>query len=410
MEPLIERCCGLDVHQASVVACLLIGGPGQRVHKEIRSFGTMTRDLEELRTWLQESGCTHVAMESTGIYWKPVYALLEDAFELVVGNARHIKNVPGRKTDVKDAEWIAQLLRHGLIRKSYVPPKPLRDLRDLLRYRSKLIESRTAERNRLLRLLETANVKLATVASDAFGVSGMRILRALTGNDSAPEQMADLARGRLRKKIPALTAALRGRVEEHHRFMLRMQLRRLDALEEDLASLDERIDAQLEPYRAVHTNLRQIPGVDWVVAAVILAEIGIDMSAFLSAYHLASWAGVCPGNHESAGKSKSGRARKGNAHLRKMLVQAAICASSKRGSYLRDKFHRLRARRGPKRAALAIAHKILVAAYHMLSTGKPYADLGDLYLDQLAERRVTKHLVRRLERLGYQVSLQKVAA
>src|SRR5271166_3381199 len=363
MRVIIERCCGLDVHQETVVACLLIGAPGDRPTKEVRTFRTVTRDLEVLRDWLAAAGVTHVGMESTGVYWRPVYAVLEGHFDLIVGNARHIRNVPGRKTDVKDAEWIADLVRHGLIAKSFVPPAPQRELRELLRYRRKLVES------------QTANIKLASVASDVFGVSGRAMLKALIEGSASPEAMADLARGQLRRKRDDLVLALEGRMEEHHRFLLATQLRRLEAAEQDIAALDHRIEAKLKPYCVQHALLMQIPGVDWVVAAALIAEIGVDMSVFLSVYHLAAWAGVAPGNHESAGKQKSGRARKGNVHLRTMLVGAAISAARTKGSYLKDKYHRLKARRGALRAALAIAHKILVSAYHMLAKNLPYRDL-----------------------------------
>jgi len=409
MQVIVERCCGLDVHQETVVACLLIGLAGARPSKEVRTFGTMTRDLEALCDWLKAAGVTHVGMESTGVYWRPVYAVLEGHFDLIVGNARHIRNVPGRKTDVKDAEWIADLVRHGLITKSFVPPAPLRDLRELLRYRRKLMESQAAERNRLLKLLETANIKLASVASDVFGVSGRAMLKALIEGNASAEEMAALAKGQLRRKRAELVLALDGKMKEHHRFLLAMQLRRLEAAEQDVAALDLRIAERLEPYRAQHALLMQIPGVDWVVAAVLIAEIGVDMSVFLSAYHLASWAGVCPGNHESAGKQKSGRAGKGNVHLRTMLVGADISAGHTKGSYLKDKYYRLKARRGALRAALAIAHKILVAAYHMLAKGLAYRDLGAAYLDQSGQRRTVANLQRRLERLGYHVTLQRTA-
>ena len=409
MRAIIERCCGLDVHQETVVACLLIGAPGAQPNREVRRFGAVTRDLEELRGWLREAGVTHVGMESTGVYWRPVYAVLEGCFELIVGNARHMRNVPGRKTDVKDSEWIADLVRHGLIAKSYVPPRPLRELRELLRYRRKLVESQTAERNRLLKLLETANIKLASVASDVFGVSGRAMLRALIEGEASPEAMADLARGQLRRKRADLILALEGRVEEHHRFLLAMQLRRLEAIEADIGALDSRIGERLEPYGAQHALLMQIPGVDWVVAAVLIAEIGVDMSAFLSVYHLAAWAGVCPGNHESAGRQKSGRARKGNVHLRAILVGAALSASRTKGSYLKDKYYRLKARRGALRAALAIAHKILVAVYHMLAKNLFHRELGEAYLDQIGQSRTVANLKRRLERLGYRVILEPSA-
>jgi len=364
MQAIIERCCGLDVHQETVVACLLVGAPGEQPTKEVRTFRTVTRDLEALRDWLLEAGVTHVGMESTGVYWRPVYAVLEGHFDLIVGNARHIRNVPGRKTDVKDAEWIADLVRHGLIAKSFVPPKPLRELRELLRYRRKLVESQAGERNRLLKLLETANIKLASVASDVFGVSGRAMLRALIAGEASPAAMADLARGLLRRKRDDLILALDGRLEQHHRFLLAMQLHRLEPIEADIAALDRRIGERLEPYSAAHALLMQIPGVDWVVAAVLIAEIGVDMSVFVSVYHLSAWAGVCPGNHESAGRQRSGRTRKGNVHLRAILVGAAMSASRTKGSYLKDKFHRLKARRGALRAALAIARKIRLRLSH----------------------------------------------
>jgi len=308
---------------------------------------------------------------------------------------------------VKDSEWIADLARHGLIAKSFVPPRPLRELRELLRYRRKLVETQAAERSRLLKLLETANIKLASVASDVFGVSGRAMLRALIEGKASVEAMADLAKGRLRHKRADLVLALDGRVEAHHRFLLTVQLRRLEAIEADIAALDLCIGERLEPYGAQHALLMQIPGVDWVVAAVLIAEIGVDMSVFVSVYHLSAWAGVCPGNHESAGKRKSGRARKGNVHLRTILVGAAICASRTKGSYLKDKFHRLKVRRGGLRAAVAIAHKILVSAYHMLVKNVPYRDLGEAYLDQINQTRTVANLKRRLERLGYRVTLER---
>jgi transposase len=397
----------LDVHAAVIVGCLLVGGPHNKPRKEVRKFGTMTRDLEALRAWLREAGCTHVAMESTGVYWKPVHAALEDDFTVVVANARHIRNVPGRKTDVKDCEWIATLLRHGLLRSSFVPPRPFRALRKLLRYRAKLIQTRTAEENRLQGLLHSANIQLSNVASDVFGVSGMLMLRALVEGKASPEEIASLAKGRLRRKHDDLVAALEGRLDDDDRYLLRMQLDRIDALNLDVAALDRRIDVQLQPYQEIHARLTQIPGVNRVGAAVIIAELGIDMSVFLTAWHAASWAGVCPGNNESAGKQKGGRARKGNVHLRTALVQAATGASRARGTYLKDKYHRTRARRGPKRAALTVAHKILVAAYYMIARGEPYQELGPAYLDGIARQRITKGLVARLKRMGYAVELRE---
>jgi transposase len=405
MQTLVERGCGLDVHQATVVACLLIVRKDGRVQKQLRTFGTTTRELLSLREWLLSEGCTQVALESTGVYWKPVYAILEGAFQIVVANAQHVKKVPGRKTDVKDAEWIADLLCHGLLRSSFVPPQPIRELRDLTRYRRKLVESRSAERNRLLKVLETANIKLASVATDVFGTSGRLMLRALIEGKATPQEMADLAKKKLRSKIPQLELALEGKLEEHHRFLLKLQLDRLESVESDLAALEQRIQEKLQPYAAQLALLQQIPGVERTLAAVIIAELGVDMTVFQSVSQLASWAGVCPGNNESAGKRKSSRIPKGNVYLKTALVEAANSAARAKGTYLRDKFYRLKARRGYKRAAVAIAHKILVSIYHMLSQNVSYNDLGDLYLDTLNKHHLTRNLVHRLERLGYSVTL-----
>jgi transposase len=405
MQTLVERGCGLDVHQATVVACLLIVRKDGRVQKQLRTFGTTTRELLSLREWLLSEGCTHVALESTGVYWKPVYAILEGAFQIVVANAQHVKKVPGRKTDVKDAEWIADLLCHGLLRSSFVPPQPIRELRDFTRYRRKLVESRSAERNRLLKVLETANIKLASVATDVFGTSGRLMLRALIEGKSTPQEMAELAQKRLRSKIPQLELALEGKLEEHHRFLLKLQLDRLERVESDLAALEPRIQEKLQPYAAQVALLQEIPGVERTLAAVIIAEMGVDMSVFQSVSQLASWAGVCPGNNESAGKRKTCRIPKGNVYLKTALVEAANSAARAKNTYLRDKFFRLKARRGYKRAAVAIAHKILVSIYHMLSQNISYNDLGDCYLDNLNKHHLTRNLVHRLERLGYSVTL-----
>jgi len=411
MQTLVERGCGLDVHQATVVACLLIILKNGQVQKQVRTFGTTTRELLVLREWLLSQSCTHVAMESTGVYWKPVYAVLEGGgLEIVVANAQHVKKVPGRKTDVKDAEWIADLLCHGLLRSSFVPPKPIRELRDLTRYRRKLVESQAAERNRLLKLLESGNIKLASVATDVFGVSGRLMLRALTEGKATPQEMAELAKGLLRKKLPELELALEGKFEEHHRFLLLLQLKRVQAAEEDLAVLERRIQEKLKPYEAQLTLLQEVPGVDWTLAAVIIAELGVDMKVFGNVSQLASWAGVCPGNNESAGKRKSSRIPKGNVYLKTALVEAANAAAKAKGTYLRDKFYRLKARRGYKRAAVAVAHKILVAIYHMFSHQVCYNELGDLYLDKLNKHSLTRNLVHRLERLGYTLTLNQKAA
>jgi transposase len=412
METLVSRACGLDVHRDEVTACVAIAEDGRKPRREIRRFRTFTADLIELGRWLKECGVTHVGMESTGVFWKPVYVVLEEVggFTLIVGNAQHMKNVPGRKTDQKDAEWIAKLVQHGLVRPSYVPAPELRDLRDLVRYRRSLVNARSAERNRLQKVLQTANVKLASVASDVFGKSGMKMLRAMADGETDPGVLASLAEGLLRKKIGELRVALDGRLREHHRFMLRQQLKRLEDADAAVAALDEEIDRRLQPHHAVVELLCTIPGVDRIGAAALVAEIGTDVKAFPSSQHLAAWAGICPGNHESAGKSRSVKARKGNVHLRTALVEAAQAARNKRGSYLRDKYYRLKARRGGKRAIVAIAHKILVAAYHILHRRRPYQDLGEAYLDNLNQQRTVDNLVRRLERMGWEVQLQPAAA
>jgi transposase len=407
MQTLVERGCGLDVAEASVVACVLIGPANRRVRKVIKTFGTFLRDLEGLRDWLIAEGITHVAMESTGPYWVPIYALLEKAgcFELVVGNAQHMRNLPGRKTDIRDAEWIADLLRHGLIRKSFVPPKPLRELRELLRARRALVHASVSERNRLLKVLEMANIKIAQVVSDVFGVSGRLMLNALLEGKATVEQMAHLARGRLRHKHEALMLGLQGHLEDHHRLILRIQLRRIDDVERDIAALHAEIDIRLEPYRTQHRLLMEIPGVDWVIAAVIIAEVGVDMTVFPTHRHLAAWSGVCPGNYQSGRKAKKGPVRKGNVYLKTVLVQAAQGASRTKGTYLKVKYYRLCSRRGPSAAAVAIAHKIIVAVYHILATGTHYRDLGESYLDRLTPRRAARRLLNQLERLGYNVQV-----
>lgn len=403
MEAIIERCCGLDVHKDSVVACVLVGPAEGRTRKEIRTYGTTTMQLEQLRDWLQQVGCTHVGMESTGIYWVPVYAVLEERFELIVGNAAHMKNVPGRKTDVKDAQWIAELIRCGLIRRSFVPPKWQRALRDLTRYRRKLLEAQASERNRLQRLLETCNVKLASVATDVFGKSGREILRALIKGEESPEQMAQLARGRLRKKLDALILALRGNVEAHHRFLLEIQLGRVEDIESNIAVVDARIDEAIAPHRSVFDRLTTIPGVDRVTAVTVIAELGIDMNVFPTAAHAAAWAGVCPGNNETGGKRMAQQRRRGNVHLATTLVQAAFAASRTKNTHLNARFWKIAGRAGKKRAAVAVAHSILKAIYEMLKASIDYKDLGGDYLDRFLNRRAEQRLVQRLRTMGYEV-------
>ena len=410
MQTLVERGCGLDVHQATVVACLLIVLKNGQVQKQVRTFGTTTRELMGLREWLLSGGCTHVAMESTGVYWKPIYAILEGAFEIVVANAQHVKRVPGRKTDVKDAEWIADLLCHCLLRPSFVPPSPIRELRDLTRYRRKLVESRTAERNRLLKLLETANIKLASVATDVFGVSGLLMLHALVEGKATAQEMAELAKKQLRKKIPELELALEGKVEEHHRFLLRVQLRRLQAVEEDLGTLEQHIQEKLKPYAAQFTLLQEIPGIDETLAAAIIAELGVDMGVFESVSQLSSWAGVCPGNNESAGKRRSSRIPKGNVVSQDRSGGGCQLSSKSQGHLPERQILPSQGSPWVQAGSRCRGHKILVAIYHMLSHQVCYNELGDVYLDNLNKHHVTRNLVNRLERLGYAVTLQQKAA
>lgn len=410
MEVIVDCCAGLDVHQGNVVVCLRRGAPGGRAGKEVRTFATMRQDLEEMRDWLLASGCTLAAMESTGVYWKPVHAALEGHLDVIVGNAHHIKNVPGRKTDVKDCEWIADLARHGLIQPSFVPPPPIRALRDLTRYRRKLVQAQASERNRLIKVLESANIKLAGVASDVFGLSGRAMLRALIEGQASAAEMAQLARGRMRRKFAELERALHGRLEEHHRFLLRIQLERVTAAEAELAAVEEQLRAMLVPYEEPLRRLMAIPGIDWTIAATIIAEIGVNMSVFVSAQHLASWAGMCPGNHESAGRRKGGRTRKGNVYLKTALVTAAMRAGRLRDGYLAAKHRRLRVRRGSMRASVAVGHTMLVAIYHMLNDGTEYQDLGAAHLDRMDRDRSAKHLLRRLEDMGFEVQLTEKAA
>jgi transposase len=405
MDVVVERCCGLDVHQETVVACLLVSETGKRTKKEIREFRTFTADLEALRDWLVASSCQQVAMESTGVYWMPVYAVLEGSVELVVGNAAHLKNVPGRKTDVKDAEWIAQLIRAGLIRKSYVPTKEIRTLRKFVRYRRSLVAGRTDERNRLHKLLESANIKLGAVASDVFGKSGWLMLKALVDGTQSPAEMAELAKGRLRKKVEPLAKALHGKLDDDDRWLLRAQMERLERIDADIAAIEAKIDEHLAPHTELRERLTQVPGISHIVAAVVIAEIGANVDAFPTDHHLAKWAGLCPGNNESAGKRFSGAATKGNEHLRTALVEAAQGAVRKKGSYYKAKFHKLKARRGYKRAIFAIAHKILRAVWHMMTTGSDFNDLGETYLDQRDQKRLTRQHVARLQALGYAVTL-----
>jgi transposase len=409
MEVVHERCCGLDVHKRTVVACLLtLGERGQPV-REVRTFGTMAADLLQLREWLAAAGCTHAAMESTGVYWKPVYNALEGVVELLVVNAQHVKMVPGRKTDVSDAEWLADLLRHGLLRGSFVPPAPQRELRELTRYRAVLVRERATEANRLQKTLEGANLKLGSVATDILGVSGRAILEAVAAGESEAAVLAGLARGRLREKRTELERALAGQVKPHHRLLIAEHLEHIGYLNEAIARVNREIEERLRPFEDTLARLQTVPGVGLRTAEVLMAEVGTDMSRFPSHRHLASWAGLCPGSNESAGKRKSGKTRKGSPWLRSALVEAAWAASHSKRTYLSAQYHRLAARRGGKRAVVAVAHTLLVIVYHLLNRGEAYTELGGNYFDERDRWQVERRLVRRLEALGYAVSLQPAA-
>jgi transposase len=410
MEVLYAVCCGLDVHKASVTACLRSPGDGPRRQQEVRTFGTTTRELLQLADWLTAAECTHVVMESTGVYWRPVYNLLEASFTLSLVNAQHVKMVPGRKTDVRDSEWLAQLLELGLLRGSFVPLAAQRELRDVVRYRKRLIEERAREANRILKVLETANIKLGSVVTTVLGVSARAMLKALIAGAGTPEELAELAQRSLRRKRPALAEALTGRVTAHHRFMLDHLLRHIEFLDEAITTYDRHIAALTAADADALAQLDTIPGVARRTAETIVAELGCDMTRFPTAGHAASWAGLCPGNHESAGKRLSGRTRFANRVLRQALVESARGAVFKRDSYLAAQYRRLIKRRGDKKAIVAVAHSILVIAYHILRDGGSYRELGGNYFDHLNAQRLTRYHTQRLTALGYAVTLTKSAA
>jgi transposase len=409
METLIERAAALDVHKDSVVACVRVPGEEGGRRQEKRRFATTTAGLLVLRDWLRSYGVSVVGMESTGCYWKPVYYLLEDEFECELLNAQHLRNVPGRKTDMADAEWICQLVEHGLVRPSFVPPRPIRELRDLTRYRRAQIEERTREAQRLDKVLQDAGIKLSSVASDVLGASGRAMLEALVAGTHDPELLAELAKGRLRQKLPALREALHGRFRAHHALLVGQILAHIDFLDETIATLSEAIDEAIAPFADAVALLDTIPGVDERTAEAILAEIGADMSVFPTHRHLASWAGVCPGNNESGGKRRSGTSRKGSKWLHAALTQSAKAASRTKGTYLSAHYARLKGRRGHAKATVAAAHSILVSAYYILERGVPYHELTDLYFQQRDQEQVDRYrrrLVRQLERLGHRVTLE----
>lgn len=409
MRIVYQNVAGLDVHKRMIAAALIVLGSDGAWHEERRSFGTMTSDLLALSDWLLVHGVTHVAMESTGEYWKPVFNILESGFEVILVNARHLSKVPGRKTDRSDAEWLAEVMQCGLLTASFIPPEGQRELRELTRYRSTFIRERATLVNRVQKVLESANIKLASVASDVMGVSGRAMLEAIIAGQASPTEMADLAKGRLREKREALVKALEGRVKPHHRFVLTELLCQIDSLDEALERFNEQIEAYCRPFEEAVVLLDTIPGVARETAEIIVAEIGTDMSRFPTANHLAAWAGVAPGNNESGGKRRSGRTRQGNKPLGAALNQAAHGAARTKDTYLSAQYHRLARRIGKKKAIVAVAHSILVIAYHLIQRKEPYRELGGDYFDKRRPEATARNLVKRLHRLGYEVSLQPAA-
>ena len=410
MELLHPHCAGLDLHKETVVACIrhMLNGT---VTTEVKSFQTTTQQLMELSDWLSSHGVTHIDMEATGVYWKPVWHILSGGeFELVLANAAHVKNVPGRKTDVNDATWLADLMAHGLIRASFVPDQPTQQMRDLLRTRKQFVRERSSHTQRIQKTLEDANIKLDSVITDIVGLSGRRMIEALIAGETAPEALAALAHGRIHATKAELEAALRGRVTAHHRFMLQLHLDHLDAVNAAIARIDKEVDANVEPFRVAVEMLTTIPGVSSLAAEVMVSEIGIDMSRFKTDGHLISWAGLCPKNDESAGKRRSTRMKKGAPWLKTTLIQCAWAASRTKGSYLQAQYLRIRSRRGPKKAIGAVAASILTAAYHMLKDGTLYQDLGANHFDNRDKGKQVLRLVNRLQSLGFAVQITSMAA
>jgi transposase len=406
MEVVNRRCAGLDVHKKSISACVLITGPGEgQAEVEKGTFGTFTSELMELKNWLRSRGVTHVVMESTGVYWIPVWNLLEDAFDLLLVNPQHFRAVPGRKTDQKDCEWLAQLLQYGLLRGSFVPPQEIRELRELTRYRVKLLGQRNQMHNRIEKLLQQANVKLSSVATDILGVTGRSILRELLRGNQDVESLADCAKGTLRRKKAELTQALQARITEHQRFMLHAFMEDLEFVEGKIARIEETIRARMAPHEEVMNRLNTIPGVNQLTASTLIAELGVQMQQFPDAMHLASWAGLCPGDCESAGKRKNTRTRKGNPHVRRVLCQAAWAAAHTKHTYLAALFYRIASKGGRKKALIAVARHLIVITYHLIREPLAYRDLGANYFDALHAERTKRRLIRRLEDLGHEVTL-----
>jgi transposase len=409
METTVTRGAGVDVHQGTMVVTVRVPGSGGQRQVTTQTFGTMTSDLLAIRDWLQSLGITHVAMESTGIYWRPLYYLLEEQFTVLLVNMQHLKHVPGRKSDVRDSEWLAQLLEWGLLRSSLVPPQPIRDLRDLTRYRKRQIEDRAQEVNRLVRLLEDAGIKLASVATDVMGVSGRAMMAALLQGQSDPAVLADLARGVLRRKLPALREALQGRFRAHHAFLLTQILAKIEFLEETIERLTAAIDEHVRPFEADLARLMTIPGVARRNATTIFAETGGDMTRFPSAAHLCSWGAICPSQHESGGKRRSGKLRDGNRYLRGALIEAGLAATRAKGTALQARYYRVKRHRGHKKAVVATAHQILEISYYLLRDHVTYRELGADYFDRRDRDRTMRRNVKQLEALGFKVTLEEAA-
>lgn len=409
MEVLYPRCAGLDVHKETVTACILTPGEGAEARKQIRQFNTTTTELRSLAEWLREERVTHAAMESTGVYWKPVFNILESSCELILVNARHIKQVPGRKTDKADSAWLASLLRHGLLEASFVPPMEVRELRDLCRMRTTLVRECVQVGNRIRKVLEDANVKLDSVASDTLGVSGRLMIEALIAGETDPEALASLAKGRMRSKQSELIAALEGQVRPHHRFLLKQWIGLLTTLEQQITEVEEQIERHMRPFEWAAALMISIPGIHRTAAYTVIAEIGVDMSRFASPRHLASWAGLCPGNNTSAGKSRSGKSHRGNPWIKGVMTEISWAAARTKNSYPSAQYRRLATHRGKKRALVAVANSLIQVLWHLLTHRRPYADLGADYFEQLNKQRLTQSLVRRLEKLGHTVALQPTA-
>ena len=412
MDPILKSCCGMDVHRDHVTACIA-SGPLDRA-KEIlivQEFSTMTSDLRNLSSWLKDHNVETVAMESTGIYWKPIFNILEDGFNVILANAKHVKNVPGLKTDKRDARWLARLLRYGLVPASFIPPRNIRELRDLTRTRRKMVGEMTREKNRVQKILQDANIKLSSVMSKVFGVTGEVLMRALLENDELnPDDIASLAKGKLKKKVDLLVKAVDGNVTEHHRFLLTMHFEHIDFLAKQIAIFDEKIYQKLEPYEKKFKLVQSEPGINEVNAASVIAEIGVDMSRFPDENHLSSWSAICPGNNESAGKRKSGKTRRGNNYLKAALTEAAWAASRTKDTALREKYQNIARRRGKKRAIVAIGHQILKDVYRILSTGEPYCEVGVEVIRERKSRTKELSMIRELERIGYTIHKADIVA